>query len=175
MSRLITAFDLIAALALSVLLAVVAGSISTRLLFDLTGGRINLLFEGAIELATYALLVTVFAALPRAMRGGLVNVDLFTGAWPAALNRGLDRLWLMLFALFAAVLAWRYGLQTLASLRRGDTTQDLQLPLYGFFGYASIACFGLAVVAAGIALSRRPVAPVASSIETLAEDRESGA
>lgn len=172
MPRLIAGFDLIAALALSVLLAVVSGGILTRLLFDLSGGRVNLLFEGAIELATYALLITVFAALPRATRGGLVNVDLFTTALPDAVNRWLDRLWLALFALFASVLAWRYGMQTLLSLRRGDATQDLQLPLYWFFGYVTIACIGLTVAAARIALSRRPQHRDSSHIESLADSRE---
>lgn len=147
-------FDLLAALALTALLAVVSASILTRLLFDLSAGRINLLFSGAIEIASYALLVTIFAALPRAVPSGLVKVDVLIGAESRRWSAWLDRFWLLILAGFAGVLAWRYALQTLLSLRRGDATQDLQLPLYGFFGYAGVACAGLAVVAVWVALSR---------------------
>ncbi len=147
-------FDLLAALALTALLAVVSASIITRLLFDLSAGRINLLFSGAIEIASYALLVAIFAALPRAVPAGLVKVDVLIGAESRRWSRWLDHFWLLVLAGFAGVLAWRYALYTLLSLRRGDATQDLQLPLYGFFGYVSVACAGLAVMALWVALSR---------------------
>lgn len=155
--RLLAVFDGLAGGALVAMLAVTAAGILTRLLFDLSGGALDLLIGDAVEVATYALLVTVFAALPRALADGLVRVELFSRAWPAWLQGALDRLWDLSFALLAGLLAWRYARETLAVLARGETTQDMQLPLWPFYLFAALAFAGVGLIA--LAKLRRWAAP----------------
>ena len=129
MQRLVVLFDALAGLALALLLAVTAAGILTRVLFDLTAGRVDLLLSDAVEMATYALLITVFAAMP-------VTVEVFSRTWPVWLTAALDRFWSLTFGTLAALLAWRYAEESLAVLARGDTTQDMQLPLWIFYAFA---------------------------------------
>ena len=136
MQRLVALFDALAGLALALLLAVTAAGILTRVLFDLTAGRVDLLLSDAVEMATYALLITVFAAMPRALRGGAVTVEVFSRTWSVWLTAALDRFWSLTFGTLAALLAWRYAEESLAVLARGDTTQDMQLPLWIFYAFA---------------------------------------
>ena len=63
-------------LALIFLLFVVAGNIVGRLVLDLSGGSINLMINGAIELSAYSLLILVFGAIVTAIPNGLVQVDI---------------------------------------------------------------------------------------------------
>lgn len=146
MQRLVVFCDTVAALALALLLAVTAAGILTRLLFDLTAGGLDLLLSDAVEMATYALLVTVFAALPRALRDGPVTVEVFSRRWPLWLTAALDRFWSLLFGLLAALLAWRYAEESLTLFARGDTTQDMQLPLWSFYVFAMMAFAATALV-----------------------------
>lgn len=157
MRRLVSFFDSLALLALALLLAVTVAGILTRLLFDLSAGGLDLLLSDAVEMATYALLVTVFAALPRALRDGPVTVEVFSRRWPARLTDWLDRFWSFLFAVLAALLAWRYAKESLALLARGDTTQDMQLPLWGFYAFAVLTFAATALV--GLSLLFRRTEP----------------
>lgn len=147
MAGLLKICDWVSAIALSFMLAVVSGQVITRALYSFSQTRIDLLFPGGIELASYSLLLVVFASLPRACAMGLVNVDLFTQSWPAAINHWLDRLWMILTALVALGISWQAWQQTQIALRRGFTTQDLNLPLSFFYGYVVIMTLILAVVA----------------------------
>ena len=152
MSRLVALFDALAGLALALLLAVTAAGILTRVLFDLTAGGLDLLLSDAVEMATYALLITVFAAMPRALRDGPVKIEVFSRGWPAWATAALDRLWSLIFGALAGLLVWRYAGESLALLARGDTTQDMQLPLWVFYAFAVIAFAAAALVALAVGL-----------------------
>lgn len=159
LARLVRLADLVAALALGALLGVVALSILARLVFDLTGQRVNLMVPGAIELSRHALLVLVLAALPGAAGRGFIRVDLVLGALPRGLAGALERLWLGLTAALAGLLAWLLGAEAVAERARGEVTQDLALALWPFTAFAALAALLLAATALALALGWRPSAP----------------
>lgn len=154
MTRLLRLCDRVAAAALAVLLGVVAVNIAGRALFDATGQAVNLMIPGAIELSRYALMVLVFAALPRAAEAGMVRVDLLIEHLPRPLRAPLERLWLLAIAAFGAAAAWLLARKALLESARGDVTQDLGLPLWLFTGFAGLAAAALAVTALALALRR---------------------
>jgi TRAP-type C4-dicarboxylate transport system permease small subunit len=154
MTCLLRLCDGLAAAALAVLLGVVAVNIAGRALFDATGQAVNLMIPGAIELSRYALMVLVFAALPRAAEAGMVRVDLLIGQLPRALRGPLERRWLLAIAAFGGTAAWLLANKALLESARGDVTQDLGLPLWLFTGFAGLAAAALAVTALTLALGR---------------------
>lgn len=137
----------LASLALSFLLAVVAAQVLARILFNASGQQVNLMFSGSIEMASYALLLLVFAALPQSCAQGLVRVELFTRNWSQQWQQRLDRLWLVMVALFALALASQAWNQAQSAWRRGLTTQDLNLPLSFFFAYIVLMTLSLMLTA----------------------------
>ncbi len=153
---LIAGLDALAMAGAAAMLAVVAGAILARALFDLTGGAVNLLIPGAIELSRHALMVAALAALPGALAGGLVRVDLLIHRLPRLLSGPLERLWHLAAAAIGAVAAWRLGQRALAEAGRGDLTQDLALPAWPFTAFAALALAALALTGAALALGLRP-------------------
>lgn len=129
------------------LFAVVAFNIVGRALFDATGGDLNLMIFGAIELSQYALMISIFAAIPAMLGTGLIRVDIVSQNFPHWLQKSLDRIWLSLIALFAAVLALAFFDLAWTALSRGDETQDLRLPLWPFYAIACVECAALFILA----------------------------
>lgn len=137
----------VAVLATLALFAVVAFNIVGRAIFDLTGGDLNLMIFGAIELSQYALMVSIFAAIPAMLGTGLIRVDILSNRFPKPMQAALDRLWLVLIALFGAVLCWAFFDVMATALDRGDQTQDLRWPLWPFYAVAAAECAALTVLA----------------------------
>lgn len=156
MKHLIRACDIVAGLAMTFMMVVVASRILTRILFAVSDGELDWMFPGAIELASYSLLVVVFASFPRAIDSGLVNVDLFTEKFPLAINALLDRFWALVSALIALGIAYQNWGQMISAYSRGHSTQDLDIPLYFFYGYIVVATLAFALVAIWVAARRRP-------------------
>nr|WP_240953416.1 TRAP transporter small permease [Sneathiella chinensis] len=142
------------------MLFIVVSSVIGRVIFDVTGGVVNLLIPGAIELASYALVIMVFASLPRAAISGLVSVDLVIGSLPATVRRTLERIWDLLLAAFACVVGWLFSHQTLTMFARGDKSQDLGIPLYTI--YAVLTVCSICIALTGIWLALRPRRPEVS-------------
>ncbi len=130
--------------ALCLMLAVVAAQVLARMLYNASQQHINLMFNGSIELASYALLLLVFAALPQSCAHGLVRVELFTRNWSQRWQLVLDRVWLLMVALFALAIASQSWNQAQSAWRRGLTSQDLNLPLSVFYGYLVLTALFLA-------------------------------
>lgn len=147
-------FDLVAGLALSFMMAVVSAQVITRTLSNITNGAIDLMFSGAIELASYSLLIAVFASFPRAMSSGLVNVDLFTAKFPLWVNDLLDRIWALLTALVALGMSYKAFVRMGKALDRNLLTQDLDMPMAVFFGYVSIATLAFFLTGLVVAFRR---------------------
>lgn len=158
MPRLVAISVVLSSAALGFLLLVVAASIITRSLYDSSGGGIDLLIPGAIEAASYTLLVLIFSALPLAASEGLIKVEFLTARLPQALRQGLDRLWLLLASVFGGLMVWNFALETLTALQRGDATQDMQIPLFLFYGFITVAAaaFALASFLYAITIQRLP-------------------
>lgn len=156
MTRLLRLCDAVAVAALVVLLGVVAVNIVGRALFDATGQAVNLMIPGAIELSRYALLVVVFAALPRTAEAGMVRVDLVIERLPDPLRRGLERVWSLAVAAFGAAAGWLLLEKAMLEAERGDVTQDLELPMWLFTGFAGLAAGLLCVTGLWLAFRRAP-------------------
>ena len=95
MEAVIRFFDKVAFVALVCMLFVVVASVLGRLVFDLSGGELQWVIPGSVELASYSLLMMVFASLPRAATHGLVSVELLIDKFPDCVKRG--RCWLAVF------------------------------------------------------------------------------
>lgn len=132
-----------------VMFAVVAFNIVGRAIFDATGGDVNLMIFGAIEMSQYALMLSVFAAIPAMLGTGLIRVDILSKRFPSWLQSAADRLWFLLLAGFAVVLCLAFYDVAQTALERGDQTQDLRWPLWPFYGAAALECAALAVLSLG--------------------------
>lgn len=121
--------------------------------------------QGDFEMVQIATAVAVFAFLPFCqLRRGNVFVDTFTLKAPAGLNRGLDTLWDLVYAGFAALIAWRLALGAADAITSRTTSMVLAIPI----GWAILLAAGMAAFLALVALAtarrlwrRRPERPVA--------------
>lgn len=143
----------VAGIGTAYMLAVVAFNVVARQIFDLTGGAIALMIPGAIEQASYALLVVVLASITASIRTGPITVDLVIARLPAPARRAATRFWYLVLGLFAATLAWLFGQEAVEMASRGDILQDLRLPLYPFYAVASLEAAGLGLVCLSAALT----------------------
>lgn len=139
--------EVLAIAAILSLFAVVAVNILTRAVFDATGAQINLMIPGAVELASYALLIAVFAALPAGLEKGLIRVDVLTGLMPVQVQSLLNRFWFVVLFLFAGTLAWLFAEQVLVTHAQGEVTQDWGVPLWTIYLVITLECVAFAVVA----------------------------
>jgi TRAP-type C4-dicarboxylate transport system permease small subunit len=155
MNRLLRLCDRIAVGALVVLFGVVAVNVLARALFDATGQTINLMIPGAIELSRYALMVLVFASLPRAAETGMVRVDLLIERLPQRPAGALERMWALVIGGFGAATGWLLFDEALLQARRGDATQDMELPLWPLTGFAGLALAVLALTGLWLAIRGR--------------------
>jgi TRAP-type C4-dicarboxylate transport system permease small subunit len=103
---------------------------------------------GDFELVEAGLAFSVFAFLPICqLHDGHAKVDLIFGHFPRWLQRGLNIITAILFAVVLVVVAWRLYEGMNAKMRYGETTFLLQFPLWWAYG----ACFVMAVFAAFVA------------------------
>ncbi|MEX1215764.1 TRAP transporter small permease [Saccharospirillum sp.] len=152
MERLISVFDKIAFFSLSSMVFIVVASVLGRLIFDLTGGTLSLVLPGSIELVSYALAIMVFSSFPRAVMGGMVKVDLLVRVLPVPVQRFLDRLWDLVLASFAAIVGFLFFHKMLTMFKRGDVSQDLEIPLYLVYGVLTICCICIVLTAVWLAI-----------------------
>jgi len=155
--RFVKLFDNVAFFALSSMVFIVVASVLGRLLFDITGGELNLVLPGSVELSSYALLIMVFASLPRAAISGLVSVDILLGLLPKRIRRGLERLWDLLLAVFATIIGALFYEKVFDMFERGDKSQDLGIPLYLVYGVLTLCSACIALTSLWLAFrSQRP-------------------
>jgi len=111
--------------------------------------------KGDFEMVQIATAVAVFAFLPLCQwRRGNVFVDTFTLRAPAWFNRSLDTLWDLVYAGFAALIAWRLALGAFDAISSRTSSMVLALPTgWAILATAVMAAF-LAVVAAVTAIRR---------------------
>lgn len=105
---------------------------------------------GDIELVQLGTALAVFAFLPLCQaRRGNIMVDTFTSRLPSGVQRGLDALWDLVYALMAAVIAWRLGIGAYDTIRSNTVSMVLGLPT----GWAIAACALMAGVLALVAVA----------------------
>lgn len=125
---------------------VVAVNIFMRAVFDATGSAVNLMIPGTIELASYALLIAVFAALPAGLENGMIRVDVLTGLMPDGVQTGLNRLWFFVLFIFALALVWLFGDQVLMTRAEGEVSQDWGIPLWVIYLVICLECCAFSLV-----------------------------
>ena len=110
---------------------------------------INVSVPGDIELVQIATALAVFSFLPlcQAMRGNIM-VDTFTARLPQRMRNALDAVWDFVYALFAAVIAWRLAVGAWDTLRSNTISMMLGLPI----GWAIAACAAAAALLALVAV-----------------------
>jgi len=136
----------------SVVLSIV--SISGRYAFSLP-------VPGDYELVELVCAVAVFLFFPYTHSiGGNLTAEFFTSGLPHRWRAALDAVHDLIFALLAALLAWRLGHGMVDKINNGDSSILLQIPLWWPYTVA-VACLWLLCVvslwrvAAGIRMLRR--------------------
>lgn len=105
--------------------------------------------KGDFEMVQIATAVAVFAFLPLCqLKRGNVFVDTFTLRTPAWFNRGLDRLWDVLYAGFAVLISWRLVVGGLDAIASRTSSMVLAIPI----GWAILATGLMALVLAAVTL-----------------------
>lgn len=105
---------------------------------------------GDIELVQIGTALAVFAFLPLCQsRRGNIMVDTFTSWLPPAIQRALDALWDIVFALMAAIIAWRLGVGAWDTIRSNTVSMMLGLPT----GWAIAACAAMAALLAAVGVA----------------------
>lgn len=87
------------------------------------------------------------------LRGANILVDTFTTWLPAGVTRAIDACWTVLWAIVAALLAWRLALGALETRANGTTTMVLGAPTW--WAVALCAAGFAATALAAIATLRR--------------------
>ena len=114
-------------------------------LLQLGVGPIN----GDFELVEAGVAFSIFAFLPLCqISGGHASVDIFTSKLPSGLNRGLQMMIDIVFAIALIVMAYQLYKGMLSKQSYGDTTFLLQFPIW----WAYAACLVGAVMAAVISV-----------------------
>lgn len=104
---------------------------------------LNSSFPGDVEVISYSLVISVFLFLPysQAVRGH-VNVDFFTMRASPRVKALLDAFGALLFAVLAAVIAWRMTIGGIEMFDRKQTTALLNIPYWWSFPVA-VFCLSL--------------------------------
>lgn len=106
--------------------------------------------KGDFEMVQIATAVAVFAFLPLCqIRRGNVFVDTFTLRAPAWLNRGLDRLWDLVYAGFAVLIGWRLLAGGLDAIGSRTSSMVLAIPI----GWAIMSVGVMALFLAAVAVT----------------------
>lgn len=110
--------------------------------------------SGDIELVQIATAVSVFAFLPicQARRGNIM-VDTFTSRLPRSVVNSLDALWDTVYAVFAAIIAWRLLIGAYEAVASQSVSMMLALPIGWVIGLCAVMAVFLAVVSVATALT----------------------
>ena len=111
---------------------------------------------GDFDLVQFALPLAIFAFLPWCqLRGGNIFVDTFTRQLPLRWQKALDLVWALVYAVVAALIAWRLAVGASETMSSGTGSMVLGLPIG--WGMAACALFAgwLAIVALVAVRDRR--------------------
>ncbi len=114
---------------LLVIMAAVLLEIISRTLFSLTGGALDVTYQGGIEIVRYGLLFAVLLALPHSVHRGQVVVDLFTDGWSRRTRAIVEGLYSFGFGAMGFGMAGQFQAAIGRVALSGETTQDLLIPL----------------------------------------------
>ncbi len=145
--RLAGAFATAGGVVLCFAVLLVVASVAGRALFAMP-------VPGDFELVAIATGVSIFLFLPHCyVERGNVTVDILADHLPAAAARVLDTVAAVLFALVAAIFAWRMTLGLVDVYSYRDITMIVGVPLWWAYPFAVASFLLLAVIAAWTAIA----------------------
>ena len=117
-------------------------------LLQLGVGPIN----GDFELVEAGVAFSIFAFLPLCqISGGHASVDIFTSKLPSGLNRGLQMMIDIVFAIALIVMAYQLYKGMLSKQSYGDTTFLLQFPIWWAYAASLVGAVMAAVISVYVA------------------------
>jgi TRAP-type C4-dicarboxylate transport system permease small subunit len=148
---LLSALTRLLAVAGGLLMLTLAGAVTVSVAMR---WAINVSVPGDIELVQIATALAVFSFLPlcQATRGNIV-VDTFTAGLPSRWRNALDAIWDLVYAAFAAAIAWRLAVGAWDTLRSNTVSMMLGLPIGWAIALCAAAAMFLAIVAAATAMT----------------------
>ena len=110
---------------------------------------------GDFEIVESGIAFAIFAFIPLCqITGGHATVDVFTAAFPTRVNRFIQMVADILFALVLILIAWRLYEGMMSKLRYGETTYMLQIPVWWSYAASLAAAVAAAVVGVYVAVVR---------------------
>ena len=142
MNRLASAFAVLGGLVLVAMVLLVVVSVIGRALLALP-------VPGDFEIVAVGTGIAIFLFLPYCyLERGNVTVDILADHMPARARRALDVVASVVFALIAALFAWRMSLGLADTFFYGDITMIVGFPIWMAYPFA-VASFLLLALAAG--------------------------
>ena len=108
--------------------------------------------NGDFELVEAGVAFSIFAFLPLCqISGGHASVDIFTSKLPSGLNRGLQMMIDIVFAIALIVMAYQLYKGMLSKQSYGDTTFLLQFPIWWAYAASLVGAVMAAVISVYVA------------------------
>ncbi|MBB5321727.1 TRAP transporter small permease [Marinobacter oulmenensis] len=145
---------LVSGFMITAMMLVVLAEVSTRALFGLTDGSLDLTFNGGIEIARFALLFAILYALPCNVDRSQVVVDLFTNTLSDRSIAVLQSICFIGYGLLALAMSYRFWGSVGHSYGSGETTQDLNIPMFYIYA-ATLVGTGMLCLRSGLVAVRR--------------------
>lgn len=141
--KLSLGFNIIGGTALILTMAIVLLEILTRTVFGLTGGAVDLTFNGSFELVRHGMMITFAYSMPYCLARGQVVVDIFTDRWSDRLKAIFSGCYTLLFGVFGFLMTFRLFESAHSAVQSGETTQDLAFPMGVIYSIAAVGMFML--------------------------------
>lgn len=145
---------LISGFMITAMMVVVLAEVSTRALFGLTDGEVDLTFAGGIELVRFALLFSILYALPWNVDRSQVVVDLFTNNLSQRSIALLQAACFVGYFLLALAMSYRFWGSIGHAHLSSETTQDLNIPMSYIFA-ATLVGTGMLCLRSLVVAGRR--------------------
>ncbi|MBV1789751.1 TRAP transporter small permease [Marinobacterium sp. D7] len=137
--------QLISGLLLVSMMVTVLLDVTSRALFRMTDGGLDLTFIGGIELIKFGLLFTVLFALPYCVDKSQVVVDLFTEKLTDPKKAFLESIYFVGYAVLGTGMTIRFYHAIGNAAMSGETTQDLLIPMNYIYVLTTFATAVLAI------------------------------
>jgi len=141
--KLSLGFNIIGGTALILTMVIVLLEILSRTIFGLTGGYVDLTFNGSFELVRHGMMITFAYSMPYCLARGQVVVDIFTDSWSSRIKSVMSGFYTLLFGIFGFLMTFRLIESAHTASMSGETTQDLALSMDIIYYIAAVGMFML--------------------------------
>lgn len=141
--KLSLGFNIIGGTALILTMVIVLIEVLTRTIFGLTGGAVDLTFNGSFELVRHGMMITFAYSMPYCLARGQVVVDIFTDSWSNRIKSVMSGFYTLLFGIFGFLMTFRLVESAHTASISGETTQDLALSMDNIYYIAAVGMFML--------------------------------